>query len=103
MGNFVGLAWNSETAYAYKRLSTDKKPNITKANLGGNNVKHNMSIDPFLIKKISEWDVNYIRNINNKIRMGVSDGHYFIATKVTKGKTDNDYIIESIAFEQFAE
>ena len=102
-GNFVGLAWNSETAYAYKRLSTDKKLNITKANLGGNNVSHSTSIDPFLIKKISEWDVNYIRNINNKIGMGVSDGHYFIATKVTKGKTDNDYIIESIAFEQFAE
>lgn len=35
--------------------------------------------------------------------MGVSDGHYFIATKITKGKTDHDYITENIAFEQFAE
>lgn len=102
-GNFVGLVWNRELAYSYKKLSTDKKLHITKTNLSGNNVKHNTGIDPFIIKKISEWDVNYIRNIKNKIGMGVSDGHYFIATKVTKGKTDHDYIIENIAFEQFAE
>lgn len=102
-GSFVGLAWNREIAYSYKKLSTDKKLNITKMNLNGNNVKHNTGIDPFLIKKISEWDINYIRNIKNKIGMGVSDGHYFIATKVTKGKTDHDYIIENIAFEQFVE
>lgn len=102
-GSFVGLAWNGETAYSYKKSSTDKKLSITKTSLNGNNVKYTTGIDPFIIKKISEWDINYIRNIKNKIGMGVSDGHYFIATKVEKGKTDHDYIIENIAFEQFVE
>lgn len=101
-GNFIGLVWNKEIAYSYKRSSTDIAFNVTKVNLNDKKIKKT-GIDFHIIDRINHWDVAYINGLKRKIGMGVSDGYNFIATKVMNAKQGRNPVIETISFEQFTE
>lgn len=101
-GEFVGLIWNKKSAYSYRRSSKNRKLEIKKITLPNNDFRNFSDIDYFIIKKVIDWDVNYIHNLKNSIGMGVSDGYYFMATRVYLNNLDpNIKKVETIAFEQF--
>lgn len=102
-GTFVGLIWNNKVAFSYKRSSIDHKLTVVKTTLSEVDLKRHLGIDLFIVEKINDWDLNYIKNTGKAVGMGVSDGFYFLATKVS---TDTSQLgqnpkIESFAFEQF--
>lgn len=101
-GNFVGVVWNCEVAYSYKRSSISKKLEIIKTDLHRKDFEDIAGIDSFIINKVAQWDVNFIKNTKNKIGAGVSDGYYFMATRIYPIKNSKEnYKVETIAFDEF--
>lgn len=99
-GNFIGLIWNDKVAYSYRRSSTDKKIRVTRMELKDPLFSNKAGIDQHVIDKINKWDIPYINDLKNKIGMSVSDGYYFIATKVSN-ESGKQAKVETIGFEQF--
>lgn len=101
-GEFIGLAWNNKVAFSYRRSSISSKLKITKTNINVKDLKKDIGIDKFVIDKITDWDINYINSLNGEIGVSVSDGFYFIATKVVATMHQSKkHKIETIAFEEF--
>ncbi|TWI13910.1 hypothetical protein [Sphingobacterium siyangense] len=100
-GDYVGLIWNDRLAYSYHRQAGKKKLHISKFSISNTDLENtNVNIPSHIVEKVKNWETQYIGNLKNRVGMGISDGFYFMATRVDMDGADNNQI-ETISFEEF--